>query len=96
MNVYKSPLMDNVQKLSRGLDVIDAIKLGGHRVFKLLGIVVWAIYDYPIYGFCSGLWTKGYKAYAPVWLLVEKSLNKNVYLRQQFLEEDRPLRNKAQ
>ena len=49
LNVYLTPLIDDLQELWRGLVVIDAIKLRRHRFFKLHDIQIWAIFDYYIW-----------------------------------------------
>ena len=97
INVYLAPLINDLKSLWEGLDVIDSSKPKGLQVVTIRGIVTWTIHDYPGYGFCSGLGTKGYKA-CPIcgdWLrsTYSKTLNKNVYLRhRRFLHKDHPLR----
>ena len=85
----------------KGINVIDISKPVDQQAVTIRGILAWTIHDYPAYGFCSGLGTKGYKACPPCgdWLrcTYSKSLNKNVYLRhRRFLPEDHPLRMKSQ
>jgi hypothetical protein len=101
INVYLAPLIDDLKNLWKGINVIDISKPVDQQAVTIRGILAWTIHDYPAYGFCSGLGTKGYKACPPCgdWLRssYSKSLNKNVYLRhRRFLPEDHPLRMKSQ
>ncbi|MCO5607792.1 hypothetical protein L7F22_061993 [Adiantum nelumboides] len=71
------------------------------KQFIVRGILAWTIHDFPGYGFCSGICTKGYKA-CPLcgdWLRSthSKNLNKNIYLRhRRFLPEEHYLQNRRQ
>lgn len=56
LNVYLAPLIDDLQDLWRGIDVVDMSKSIGQRHLIFCGILAWTIHDFPGHGFCSGKW----------------------------------------
>ena len=51
LNVYLAPLIDDLQDLWRGIDVVDMLRSIGQRQFIVRGILAWTIHDFPGYGF---------------------------------------------
>lgn len=54
INVYLAPLIEDLQELWKGFQVVDMSKPIGSQQFMVRGILAWTIHDYPGYGFCSG------------------------------------------
>jgi hypothetical protein len=62
IDIFLFPLIEEFQQLWEGVDVLDAsadIRIES-RCFKLRGILMWTISDFPAYGLISRLCTKGY------------------------------------
>ena len=55
-------LLDELQKLWIDISVQDFSKEPGERRFRLMGILIWTICDYPTLGLILGLYTHGYRA----------------------------------
>ena len=85
VDVYLAPLMEELQELWEGTDCVDGSQShSGDKTFKLRGMLLWTVNDFPAYGLISGQVTKGYKA-CPVCgpnvvTRRSKALKKNVYL----------------
>jgi hypothetical protein len=62
IGVFLRPLLDELQRLWKGVPAQDFSKPDGERRFKLRGILMWTVSDYPALGLISGLSTHGYKA----------------------------------
>ena len=59
MDVYLSPLIDELQVLWRGVDVVDMSQSVGRRHFHVQGILMWTMHDWPGFGECSGMSVSG-------------------------------------
>lgn len=57
--VFLQPLIDDLNKLWKGVDAVDMHK---KESFKLRAILMWGIHDLPAYGNVSGCSVHGYKA----------------------------------
>ena len=85
VDVYLAPLIEELQELWEGTDCVDGSqKNSGDKTFKLRGMLLWTVNDFPAYGLISGQVTKGHKA-CPVCgpnvvTRRSKALKKNVYL----------------
>ncbi len=85
VDVYLAPLMEELQQLWEGTDCVDGSqKNSDQNTFKLRGMLLWTVNDFPAYGLISGQVTKGHKA-CPVCgpnvvTRRSKALKKNVYL----------------
>ena len=95
IHVYLAPLIEELQKLWKGVKAIDGSVLekvyssvesndNTNPNFKLQAILMWSIHDFPTYGLLAGQVTKGYRVCPPCGPHVStrrsKSLGKNVYL----------------
>jgi hypothetical protein len=65
IDVYLSPLVEELEQFWEGVPVFDASADAAVEVpcFNMRGILMWTISDFPAYGLISGLCTKGYLAY---------------------------------
>ena len=85
IDVYLAPLIEELQELWKGIDCVDGAQRNcDDRTFKLHGMLLWTVNDFPAYGLISGQVTKGHKA-CPVCgpnvvTRRSKALKKNVYL----------------
>ena len=85
VDVYLAPLIEELQQLWEGIDCVDASQRNSDsNTFKLRGMLLWTVNDFPAYGLISGQITKGHKA-CPVCgpnvvTRRSKALKKNVYL----------------
>jgi hypothetical protein len=61
MDTYMAPLIEELQELWRGVIAFDVSIEVGKQTFKLQGILMWTIHDFPAYGLVAGCVTKGYK-----------------------------------
>jgi hypothetical protein len=61
IDVYMALLIEELQELWGGVDVVDVSDEHGNRSFNLKVILMWCIHDCPVYGLVSGQVTKGYK-----------------------------------
>ncbi len=61
MDTYMAPLIEELQELWRGVIAFDVSIEVGKQSFKLQGILMWTIHDFPAYGLIAGCVTKGYK-----------------------------------
>ena len=61
INVYLAPLIEELQKLWEGVDVVDVSDDSENRNFVLKAILMWCIHDYPTYGLLLRQVTKGYR-----------------------------------
>ena len=95
IHVYLAPLIEELQRLWKGVKAIDGSLLekvhssveSDHNTnpnFKLQAILLWSIHDFPAYGLLAGQVTKGYKGCPPCGPHVSTRrsnfLGKNVYL----------------
>jgi hypothetical protein len=83
VDVYMAPLIEELQELWTGIDCLDGSQQNS-QTFKLHGILLWTVNDFPAYGLISGQVTKGHRA-CPVCgpnvaTRRSKALKKNVYL----------------
>jgi hypothetical protein len=62
IDLFMQPLLDELLELWEGVHAQDFAKPVGQRAFRLRGLLMWTISDYPAYGLILGLCTKGYKA----------------------------------
>jgi hypothetical protein len=62
IGVFMRPLLDELHKLWVGIMAQDFSQQPRERQFKLRGILVWTVCDYPALGLISGLQTHEYKA----------------------------------
>ena len=99
-DVYLQPLLEELHILwSEGVMTHDATRHGVTSVFRMRGILLWTIHDFPAYGIVVGCVTKGCKACPCCGPETESrrsaALSKNVYLGYQyrrFLPLDHPWR----
>jgi hypothetical protein len=61
MGTYMAPLIEELQELWKGVIAFDVLAEVGKQTFKLRGIFIWTIHDFPTYGLVVGCVTKGYK-----------------------------------
>jgi hypothetical protein len=61
MDTYMAPLIKELQELWRGVISFDVLIEVGKQTFKLRGIFMWTIHDFPVYGLVMGCVIKGYK-----------------------------------
>jgi hypothetical protein len=54
-------LIEELQQLWRGVITFDVLAKVSKQTFKLWGILIWTIHDFPTYGLVVGCVTKGYK-----------------------------------
>ena len=97
VDVYLSPLFEELQQLWEGVDAVDASAESVNRNFKLKAILMWCIDDFPAYGLVSGQVTKGYRGCPECGPSVTTRrsavLTKNVYLgHRRFLNRTHPYR----
>jgi hypothetical protein len=64
LDVFIKPLIEELQLLWKGVSAQDFSKAPGEKRFKLRGILLWTISDYPRYGLVSGICTHGHKGCA--------------------------------
>ena len=62
MSVYLAPLINELQDLRKGYEVVDNSKTRHRKVFNLRAILMWTMHDYPGYGDVSKFNTQGYHA----------------------------------
>jgi len=85
MDVYLAPLIEELQELWEGTVCVDGSQRNSNdKTFKLRGMLLWTVNDFPAYGLISGQVTKGHKA-CPVCgpnvvTRRSKALKKNLYL----------------
>ena len=85
VDVYMTPLIEELQELWKGIDCLDGSQRNSkEKTFKLHGILLWTVNNFPAYGLSSKQVTKGHRV-CPVcgpnvvtWR--SKALKKNVYL----------------
>ena len=85
VDVYLAPLIKELQQLWEGIDCVDGLQRNSDScTFKLRGMLLWTVNDFPAYGLISGQVTKGHKACplcgSKVVTRRSKALKKNVYL----------------
>ena len=61
IDVFVRPLLNELKQLWQGVTTLDFSQPEGSRGFKLRGLLMWTISDFPAYGLISGLCCKGYK-----------------------------------
>jgi hypothetical protein len=61
MDTYMAALIEKLQELWRGVITFDVSTEVGKQTFKLRGIFMWTIHDFPTYGLVARCVTKGYK-----------------------------------
>jgi hypothetical protein len=54
-------LIEKLQELWKGVITFDVSAEVGKQTFKLWGILMWTIHDFPAYGLVARCVTKGYK-----------------------------------
>ncbi len=85
VDVYMAPLIEELQELWEGVDCLDGSQRNSNaQTFKLHGMLLWTVNDFPAYGLISGQVTKGHRG-CPVCgpnvaTRRSKALKKNVYL----------------
>ena len=63
VDVYMAPLIEELQKLWKGIDCLDGLQQNSkEKTFKLHGILLWTMNDFPAYGLIFGQITKGNRA----------------------------------
>ena len=62
MSVYLAPLINELQDLCKGFEVVDNSKTRRCKVFNLRAILMWTMHDYPGYGDVSTFSVQGYHA----------------------------------
>ena len=61
IDVYLQPLVHELKKLWMGVQAVDMSEpTGPNRHFKMRGMLIWTIHDYPAYTLISGQSGKGY------------------------------------
>ena len=85
VDVYLAPLIEELQELWKGIDCVDGSQRNSDdKTFKLHGMLLWTVNDFPAYGLISGQVTKGHRACPMCGPNVvtrrSKALKKNVYL----------------
>lgn len=59
IDVYLAPLIEELQMLWEGVDCLDKSRKNSiNEAFKLHGILMWTVNDFPPYGLISGQVTK--------------------------------------
>jgi hypothetical protein len=99
-DVYMEPLLEELLELWEGVLAYDVLKDMGSREFKLQGMLLWTIHDYPRYGTIGGFAHQGYVGcpYCGPELGVEHSseLGKQIYAStRQWLDQNHPYRSEA-
>ena len=61
-DVYLEPLVEELVQLWKGVVAYDVLKDLGARTFKLRGVLLWTIHDFPGYGTVAGVAHQGYAA----------------------------------
>jgi hypothetical protein len=61
-NVFLEPLMEELQLIWKGVDIIDALSGTRDKMFSLRAGILWCIHDYPTLSTLSGRTRKGYVA----------------------------------
>jgi hypothetical protein len=61
IDVVLRPLIEELQLLWKGIPAQDFSEPAGHRAFKLRGILMWTLLDYPGYRLISGVCIHGFK-----------------------------------
>ena len=61
IDVFIQPLLNELKQLWQGVTALDYSQSEGSRAFRLWGLLMWTIFDFPAYGLISGLCCKGYK-----------------------------------
>ena len=97
VDVYLEPLVDELLVLWDGVPAVDMSDSPRANNFRLRGMLLWTIHDYPAYGLISGCVTKGYKGCPVCGPQVEsrfsKSLRKNIFQgHRRYLSENHPFR----
>jgi hypothetical protein len=64
LDMYIKPLIEELQLLWKGVIAQDFSKPVGDRQFKLCGLILWTISNYPAYGLVLGVCTHGYRGCA--------------------------------
>jgi hypothetical protein len=59
-DVYMEPLVEEFLQLWEGIPAYDVLKDIGSREFRLRGMLLWTIHDYPGYGTMGGFAHQGY------------------------------------
>ena len=97
IDVYLSPLVEELLELWDGVEAIDVSIDYSNQKFTLKAILMWCIYDFPAYRLASGQVTKGYKGCPEccphVTTRRSAALEKNVYLdHRRYLSRNHPYR----
>ena len=61
IDVFVRPLLNELKQLWQGVTALDYSQPEGSHAFKLQGLLMWTISDFPMYRLISGLCYKGYK-----------------------------------
>lgn len=101
IDVYLSPLIEELLELWDGVEAIDVSAGNNNQRFTLKAILMWCIHDFPAYGLASGQVTKGYKGCPEcgpnVTTRRSAALGKNVYLgHRRYLSRSHPYRRLKQ
>jgi hypothetical protein len=54
IDVFLQPLYEELLELWKGMDAVDSNPQQETRNFKLRGLLLWAVSDFPTYGLISG------------------------------------------
>jgi hypothetical protein len=99
-DVYMEPLLEELLELWEGVLAYDVLKDMGSREFRLRGMLLWTIHDYPGYGTVGGFVHQGYVgcSYCGPELGAEHSseLGKQIYAgTRRWLDQNHPYRSEA-
>ena len=61
IDVFMRPLLNELKQLWQGITALDYSQPEGSRAFRLRGLLMWTISDFPAYGLISRLYCKEYK-----------------------------------
>jgi hypothetical protein len=54
MDVYLAPLVEELQLLWEGVQMVDMSRSEADHQFRLRAILMWTMHDFPGFGECSG------------------------------------------
>jgi hypothetical protein len=66
-DVYMEPLVEEFLQLWKGIPAYDVLKDIGSREFRLQGMLLWTIHDYPGYGTIGRFCTSGIRRLPVLW-----------------------------
>lgn len=97
IDIYMAPLIEELQILWDGVHAVDVSASENRRHFRMSGMLIWCIHDFPAYGLASGQVTKGYRGCPEcgphVTTRRSAALGKNIYLgHRRYLRLNHPYR----